>query len=358
MGQYELYEDPIAIATFAAIEKNIFVSTSAGNEGLDLGTLHNGISWVLTVAADTVDRTLGASLSLGTDVFVNGVVLYPENFSSSQFPIVFMGACDDIDELKKVAGNIVVCQDPGIETSLNVQFKNIQAAGNAVGVFITNNTHLDIFIQSPFPAIFLEQKDDDVVLGYIKTNKTPKELSLLLQSTFGNIHSCSHASGIAALLKGAHPDWIYAAIQSALMTTSNPIDNTGNPIKDIGTDYRPATPLAMGAGHINPNKALTDSTVTNVGERSFIYNATLTPMKGLKVTVEPDTLVFKVINEKQSFKLRIEVPPQLNETMSFGYLTWKDSQGKCHGVRVLAHGHPPRAAPRVLHNPRFSLLNL
>ncbi|KAK9047083.1 hypothetical protein V6N11_052941 [Hibiscus sabdariffa] len=126
-----------------------------------------------------VDRTLGASLRLGTDVFVNGEVLYPGNFSSSQFPIVFMDACDDIDELKKVAGNIVVCQDPGIETSLNVQFKNIQAAGNAAGVFITNNTHLDIFIQSPFPAIFLEQKDGDVVLGYIKTNKTPKELSLV-----------------------------------------------------------------------------------------------------------------------------------------------------------------------------------
>ncbi|KAK8691972.1 hypothetical protein V6N13_075458 [Hibiscus sabdariffa] len=69
-------------------------------------------------------------------------------------------------------------------------------------------------------------------------------------------------------------------------------------------------------------------TVTNVGEGSFIYNATLTPMKGLKVIVEPDTLVFKEKNEKQSFKLRIEVPPQLNETVSFGYLTWIDSQGK------------------------------
>ncbi|GMI83135.1 Subtilisin-like protease 1.9 [Hibiscus trionum] len=451
----QLYEDPIAIATFAAIEKNIFVSTSAGNEGPDLGTLHNGIPWVLTVAAGTLDRSFGASLSLGNNVSVNGVVLYAGNFSSSQFPIVFMDACDDTSELEKVAGSIVVCQDLGMEVSLGDQFNNIELAGNAAGVFITNNTQLDIFIQTPFPAIFLERKDGDVVLGYIKNNKTPKA-RIEFKRTFlgskpsptvasytsrgpsfgspsvlkpdimapgdsilaawppnigvarvkddllftnfnllsGTSMACPHASGIAALLKAAHPDWSSAAIRSALMTTSDPIDNSGRPIEDLGTDL-PATPLAMGAGHINPNKALNpglvyDSTVedyinflcglnftaqqiktitrsspfncsepsldlnypsfianfaadsntvrefrrtvTNVGEGSFIYKATLTPIKGVKVTVEPDTLVFKEINEKKSFKLRIEGPLHLNQTVCSGYLSWEDSQGK-HVVR-------------------------
>ncbi|KAL4280135.1 hypothetical protein GQ457_03G030200 [Hibiscus cannabinus] len=467
MGQYALYEDPIAIATFAAIEKNIFVSTSAGNDGPYLGAVDNGFPWVLTVAAGTVDRTLGASLRLGTDVIVNGEVLYSGNFSSSQFPIVFMGACDDIDELKKVAGNIVVCQDPGSETTLFLQHYHVVVARNVAGVFITNYTHLDTSIESSCPAIYLGQKDGDIVLDYIKTNKTPKasiefkrtslgfkpspivtrytsrgpsfsspsvlkpdvmapgdsilaawppnievadvnheKLSSNFKFLSGTSMSCPHASGIAALLKGAHPDWSSAAIRSALMTTSDIIDNTGNPIEDVGTYYQPATPLAMGAGHINPNKALNpglvyDSTVedyinylcaqnftaqqlktitrsssincstpssdlnypsfiayfngsnekadsntvrefrrtvTNVGEGSFIYSATLTPMKGFKVTVEPDTLVFKEKNDKQSFKLRIEVPAQLkvivdpDTLVSFGYLAWEDSQGK-HVVR-------------------------
>ncbi|KAG8493636.1 hypothetical protein CXB51_011015 [Gossypium anomalum] len=461
LDELELYEDPIAIATFAAIEKNIFVSTSAGNEGPDLETLHNGTPWVLTVAAGTMDRSFGASLSLGTDGYVRGAALYPGNFSSTQYPIVFMDKCHKTKELKKLVGMIIVCQDPGKEDSLNDQFSSIQVAGNVAGVFITNSTLLDIFTQSPFPAIFLEQKDGDIVVDYIKTNKNPKA-SIEFKTTFlgskpspivtsytsrgpsysapsvlkpdimapgdsilaawplnigvarlnedmlfssfnllsGTSMACPHVAGIAALLKGAHPDWSPTAIRSALMTTSDPIDNTGNPIEDIGTNLQPATPLAMGAGHINPNKALDpglvydatvqdyidflcglnftpqqiktitrsssnncsnpsldlnypsfiayfndrnvkpDSntvkefqrTVTNVGEGSFIYKASLTAMKGVKVSVEPDTLVFKEINEKKSFKLSIEGPRQLDKTVSFGYLIWEDSQRK-HAVR-------------------------
>ncbi|XVE70103.1 hypothetical protein DITRI_Ditri10aG0044600 [Diplodiscus trichospermus] len=461
IDELELYEDPVAIATFAAIEKNIFVSTSAGNEGPSLETLHNGTPWVLTVAAGTMDRDFGATLRFGSKGSVNGPTLYVGNFSSSQFPIVFMDACDDTSELRKIGQKIVVCQDPGKEDSLNDLFYNIGVAKNAAGVFITNNSHLNIFIQGPFPAIFLEQKDGNLVVDYIKSNTDPKasiefkrtlmgikpspavasyssrgpsyscpsvlkpdiitpgDLILaawppnvgvtrlnedLVFSNFnllsGTSMACPHASGVAALLKGAHPDWSPAAIRSALMTTSDTIDNTGSAIKDLGANLQPASPLAMGAGHINPNKALDPGlvydatvedyvnllcglnftaeqikiitksssnncsnpsldlnypsfiayfndanaklnsktvkgfqrTVTNVGEGSFTYKATVTPIKGIKVTVEPDTLVFKEKNEKKNFKLSIEGPTQLDDAVSFGYLTWEDSEGK-HVVR-------------------------
>ncbi|XVE55872.1 hypothetical protein DITRI_Ditri03aG0192100 [Diplodiscus trichospermus] len=461
LDEVELYEDPIAIATFAAIEKNIFVSTSAGNEGPDVETLHNGTPWVLTVAAGTMDREFGATLSLGSKNSVNGLALYPGNFPSTQFPIVFMGACNSTRELRKLQQNIIVCQDPGEEDSLNDQFNNIQVAGNVAGVFITNNSDVSSFIQGPFPAIFLEQKDGDTVVDYIKSDIDPKAsiefkrtilgtkpsptvtsytsrgpsysspsvlkpdimapgdlvlaawpsnigVTLLNEETLftsfnllsGTSMACPHASGIAALLKGAHPDWSPAAIRSALMTTSDNIDNTGSPLKDVGSNLRPANPLAMGAGHINPNKALDPGlvydatvddyinllcglnftaqqikiitksssnncsnpsldlnypsfisyfndrnakpksktvkefqrTVTNVGEGSSTYKATVTPINGVTVTVEPDTLVFMAKNEKKNFKLSIEGPRQLDEAVSFGYLTWEDSGGK-HVVR-------------------------
>ncbi|KAK8708050.1 hypothetical protein V6N13_059097 [Hibiscus sabdariffa] len=457
----ELYEDPIAIATFTAVEKNIFVSTSAGNEGPDVETLHNGTPWVLTVAAGTMDRDFRATLTLGSKLSVDGSALYPGNFSSSEFPIVFMGACGNTSELRKIKQKIVVCQDPGKEDSLNDQFNNVQVAGNIAGVFITNNSDVDVFEQSPFPAIFLEQKDGDTVVDFIKTETDPKA-SIEFKKTilgikpsprvtsytsrgpsyscpsvlkpdilapgdsvlaawptnigaaivneglvFSNFNllsgtsmACPHVSGIAALLKAAYPDWSPAAIRSALMTTSDQIDNTGSPIKDIGENLRPANPLAMGAGHVNPNKALDPGlvydatvqdyvnllcglnfteqqmqtitksssnncsnpsldlnypsfiaffndrgakpnsttvlnfyrTVTNVGDGSSTYIANVTPINGLKVTVEPDILVFKEKYDKKSFKLSVEGPRQLNEAVSFGYLTWEDSVRK-HVVR-------------------------
>ncbi|XP_058221091.1 subtilisin-like protease SBT3 [Rhododendron vialii] len=432
----ELYEDPIAIATFAAMEKGIFVSTSAGNEGPDIASLHNGTPWVLTVAAGTIDREFQGLITLGNNVSISGSSLFPGNSNPSQFPLVFMGFCNNSEELKNVGRKIIVCQDK--DDSLSEQVYYAENSSVTAAIFVTNSTDLESYIQTTFPAIFLNLDKGEIVLDYIKngddptakmdfhqtvlgTKPAPKVASyssrgpspscpfvlkpdlmgpgsLILAAWPPNIPtadlatgplfsqfnilsgtsmSCPHAAGVAALLKAARPDWGPAAIRSAMMTTSYSNDNDFNLIKDLGNNNKVATPLAMGSGQVDPNKALdpgliydadvTDyinllcglnyttnqikaitrgnpyncsnptldinypsfiaffnadvpetvqefsRTVTNVGAGMTNYMAKVTPMEGFIVKVVPEKLVFRERSEKQSYKVSIQGPKTTKE---------------------------------------------
>ncbi|EEF52383.1 subtilisin-like protease SBT3 [Ricinus communis] len=326
-----LYEDPVALATFAAVEKNIFVSASAGNRGPFRGALHNGMPWVTTIAAGTVDREFEAVLKLGNGVSVTGLSLYPGNYTTSrQVPMVFKGKCLDNEDLLNVGGYIVVCEEEyGNLHDLEDQYDNVRDTKNVTGgIFITKSIDLENYIQSRFPAIFMNLKDGIKIKDYINSTTKPQASmefkkttvgvksapsltsyssrgpslacpsvlkpdimapgSLILaawpeniivdriddQEIFNNFNlqsgtsmACPHVAGIAALLKKAHPDWSPAAIRSAMMTTADTMTQAKEPIRDIDYGRQPATPLDMGSGQINPNKAL---------DPGLIYDANLT----------------------------------------------------------------------------------
>ncbi|KAK9073367.1 hypothetical protein SSX86_007691 [Deinandra increscens subsp. villosa] len=330
-----LYEDAIAIGTFAALEKGIFVSTSAGNGGPYLRSLHNGIPWVLTVAASTIDREFTGILTLGNGVSVTGSALYPASSSSTRGLIHFIGACENDLNANKIDKKIVVCLDSN--GTLGEQYYNIQNSNVSGAIFITNNTDLEFFIQSTYPVLLLDLESGKSVLDYIQTlNDREAKVSIKFHGTrlgtkpaprmasysargpssscpfvlkpditapgslilaswpdrvssasiknqgvieplysqfnllSGTSMSCPHASGVAALIKVAHPDWTPSAIRSAMMTTADILDNTLKPIQDIGDYNNPATPLAMGSGHVAPNKALNPGLIYDVNPQDYV----------------------------------------------------------------------------------------
>ncbi|KAL5714141.1 hypothetical protein ACHQM5_016142 [Ranunculus cassubicifolius] len=446
-----LFADPIAIGTFAAMEKGIFVAASAGNEGPWYGLLHNGTPWLLTVAAGSIDREYRGTATLGNGNTVVGQSLYTHN-PSIQFPLAFMNTCNSSKAIKSGGDRkIVVCFDD--DEYVGMQVINVNEAQVPGGIFISNSTSLELFLQTSFPSIFVSHQDGQTLLDYIKRTSNPiasmefiKTVlgtkpapmvahyssrgpsiscpivlkpdimgpgTLVLaswpqntpitenpsKSVFSNFNlltgtsmSCPHVAGIGALIKGAHPEWSPAAIRSAMMTTADVLDNTLNPIKDIGDNYRVASPIAMGSGQINPNRALEPGliydastedyvnllcsinftmkqiqtitrnsaynclkkssdlnypsfiaffnenttnllqefrrTVTNVGDVTSIYTATLTPIEGVKVSVNPDTLTFTEKNQKLSYTLTIEGPRLMKDTVAHGALTWVDTEGK------------------------------
>ncbi|KAG1327987.1 subtilisin-like protease SBT1.9 [Cocos nucifera] len=325
-----LYRDPIAIGAFAAMAKGIFVTTSAGNRGPSLRVLHNGTPWLITIGAATVDRVFAAIVDLGDGSSIVGESLYLGRSSPIKhpLPLVFMGSCGNETLLKNVRHTMVVCD---AKNSLVSAVSKVQSAKVDAALFISEDIFKDLETQFSFPGAVISSQDGETILEYISKNQDPRAMirfrvtilgtepaptvavytsrgpsmscptvlkpdivapgSLILASwaqnssvgfdrshelyspfniISGTSMACPHAAGIAAMIKGARPDWSPAAIRSALVTTANQLDNTMTPIKDMGDSNRPATPLAMGSGHIEPNRAIDPGLVYDAGTVDYV----------------------------------------------------------------------------------------
>ncbi|KAL0368967.1 UNVERIFIED_CONTAM: Subtilisin-like protease SBT3 [Sesamum calycinum] len=272
-----LYQDPIAIASFGAMEKGVLVSSSAGNERL-IGSLHNGIPWVLTVAAGSIDRFFAGSLILGNGLTITGWTMFPAAALVTDLPLIYnktFSSCNSSEALSTAGYGIIICENGFLSSQMNyVSQSNAPAA-----IFISDNPRTFEFSDFTYPGVVISSKEATIVIDYATMGRPCAELSrhlktrhlgsriigisivdsntltaaigssIGLTSDFvaisGTSMACPHASGIAALLKGAHPEWSPAAIRSAMMTTANPFDNTQNYIRDSYFNYEIATPLAM-----------------------------------------------------------------------------------------------------------------
>ncbi|XP_030471883.1 subtilisin-like protease SBT3.18 [Syzygium oleosum] len=85
----------------------------------------------------------------------------------------------------------------------------------------------------------------------------------------GTSMSCPHVTGTAALVKSAHPDWSPAAIRSALMTTAYTKDTKSEYFLSGGST-KPSDPFDIGAGHINPTKAIDPGLVYDMKAGDYV----------------------------------------------------------------------------------------
>ncbi|XP_051219675.1 subtilisin-like protease [Lolium perenne] len=139
------YQDSIAVGTFAAAEKGIFVSMAAGNSGPLNSTLSNEAPWMLTVAAGTMDRLILSKVILGNGVSFDGESVYQPNTSSSAVPLVYAGASStpfaqfcgngSLDGFD-VKGKIVLCERGNNVARIDKGAEVLRAGG--AGMILTN----------------------------------------------------------------------------------------------------------------------------------------------------------------------------------------------------------------------------
>ncbi|KAK7841887.1 subtilisin-like protease sbt1.9 [Quercus suber] len=290
-NEVQLHRDFLAKASFSALEKGVLLSTSAGNNG-SLGNeiIRNGYPWVLTVTAGNIDRWYAGTLTLG-----NGYIYYQQFMKETPSPCM-----------------------PSATMTFFQTITGIKPAPSVVANALRG--------PSRFPGIL---KPDRALHS---------DYTILSRTSI----ACPHATGVAALLKRAHPDWSPTAIKSAIMTTADTYYNTHNSIKD-NKNNSIASPLAMGADQkkYDCSKSSSDCNypsfvvlnchnrtsigqnfqriVTYVGEGATTYKANVTLRKGSTVTVSPTTLLFRNKLEKSEGNNNGEV--------SFGALTWVEENG-------------------------------
>ncbi|CDP09941.1 unnamed protein product [Coffea canephora] len=414
--------DEIAIGAFGAIRNRVFVSCSAGNDGPLYQSLRNGAPWILTVGASTTDRDVRATAVLGNNQEFDGQSFFqPKDFQTTLLPLVYpgmngdqfaatceKGSLDNID----VKAKIVLCDGFGVETG-----ETVRDAGGAAMILMNQQssgytTSAEVHV---LPATQVSFADGQAIKAYINSTSTPKatiqfkgtiigvkdapavaafssrgpnhaspgilkpdiigpgvnilaawsesvEDKTTTKSNFnvisGTSMACPHLSGIAALIKNAHPRWSPAAIKSAIMTTANFTNVTSSPI--IDERRVPADIFMIGAGQVNASRALdpglvydiqpndyipylsqlnypsfaiqlpqnTTQTysriVTNVGIAVSSYHVEIEEIPGVEVSVQPEVLNFTELDQQMTYQITFRRTTTSSNKSFFvqGAITW------------------------------------
>ncbi|CAL4943174.1 unnamed protein product [Urochloa decumbens] len=184
-GAADYSRDSVAIGAFAAMERGVLVSCSAGNAGPGSSTLSNVAPWITTVGAGTLDRDFPAYVSLGNGKNYTGVSLYSGKPLPVNTPLPIVYAANASNSTagnlcmpgtltpEKVAGKIVVC-DRGVSARVQKGFV-VRDAGGA-GMVLSNtaaNGQELVADAHLLPAAGVGEREGEAIKAYVASAANP-----------------------------------------------------------------------------------------------------------------------------------------------------------------------------------------
>ncbi|XP_047085905.1 subtilisin-like protease SBT1.6 [Lolium rigidum] len=178
------YIDPIAIGSYGAVSRGVFVATSAGNEGPAPMSVTNLAPWVATVGAGTIDRSFPAEIVLGDGRRLSGVSLYSGKplANNTMLSLYYPGRSGGLSaslcmensiDPSLVAGKIVICDrgsSPRVAKGVVVKDAGgaamVLANGEANGEGLIGDAHV-------LPACSVGESEGDALKAYAANITNP-----------------------------------------------------------------------------------------------------------------------------------------------------------------------------------------
>ncbi|GAB2232601.1 hypothetical protein Drorol1_Dr00011642 [Drosera rotundifolia] len=183
----EFFLDTSAIGAFHAVKHNIVVVFSAGNSGPTVASVSNVAPWMITVAANTLDREVPVYVHLGNKKIYKGTSLsqaverytfHPmisgadakcSTASAADATLCLPGTLDP----KKVKGKILVClrgrsdrTDKGVQAKLAGAIGLVLCNDEAFGNELIEDAHV-------LPASHVTYEDGLEIYAYLNSTKKP-----------------------------------------------------------------------------------------------------------------------------------------------------------------------------------------
>ncbi|KAK9029508.1 hypothetical protein V6N11_026622 [Hibiscus sabdariffa] len=252
------------IGSFHAMQIGITVVFSAGNDGPEPSLVQNVAPWSLCVAASTIDRSFPTEIVLNSNFSMMGQSIISKEIKGKLVNAVSYfvdGVCSLGNWKQRLAtGKVVLCfYTPGLV------YEIAQAA-------VKTANGLGLIFAEPFTKPIADV-DDNIPTVHVDINQGTKIGNYLAESRKQPVIRISPSKTIIG--KSPAPTVVYfssrgpSTISPDILKVSRKRDTTDDSIL-AGGSTAGSTPFEMGAGHINPLKAVDPGLIYDMKTSDYI----------------------------------------------------------------------------------------
>ncbi|CAL9229033.1 unnamed protein product [Arabidopsis halleri] len=193
------FEDPIAIGAFHAMKRGILTMCSAGNNGPGLFTVSNLAPWVMTVAANSLDRKFETVVKLGNGLTAFGISLNGFNPRKKMYPLTSGSLASNLSAggygepstcepgtlgEDKVMGKVVYCEAGREEGGNGGQGQDhVVRSLKGAGVIVQLLEPTDMATSTLIAGSYVFFEDGTKITEYINSTKNPQAVIFKTKTT-------------------------------------------------------------------------------------------------------------------------------------------------------------------------------